>query len=209
MRGRPRVLIAGGGLGGLAAALALLRMGCEVEVYEQAPELKEMGAGLQLAANGTHVLYALGVGEELKALSCEAESKEIRIWNTGETWKLHDLGRVSIERYGYPYFTVYRPDLLGVLERAVRREKPDAIRLGEKCIGFHQNEEKTTLQLGSGATVEGDVLIGATGRNSPASSPGAASCRWKSCPSTWCAWWGRTGSDPAATWCTTRCAREG
>jgi 2-polyprenyl-6-methoxyphenol hydroxylase-like FAD-dependent oxidoreductase len=166
MRGRPRVLIAGGGLGGLAAALALLRMGCEVEVYEQAPELKEVGAGLQLAANGTHVLYALGVGEELKALSCEAESKEIRIWNTGETWKLHDLGRVSIERYGYPYFTVYRPDLLGVLERAVRREKPDAIRLGEKCIGFHQNEEKTTLQLGSGATVEGDVLIGADGVHS-------------------------------------------
>jgi salicylate hydroxylase len=61
---------------------------------------------------------------------------------------------------------VYRPDLLGVLERAVRREKPDAIRLGEKCVGFHQNEEKTTLQLDSGATVEGDVLVGADGVHS-------------------------------------------
>src|SRR2546421_4690356 len=166
MRGKPRVLIAGGGIGGLAAALALLKLGVEVEVYEQALELKEVGAGLQLAANGTRVLYALGVGEELKALSCEAESKEIRIWNSGETWKLHDLGKVSIERYGYPYLTVYRPDLLGVLERAVRREKPDAIRLGETCIGFHQNEERTTLQLGSGARVEGDVLIGADGVHS-------------------------------------------
>src|ERR671921_1906149 len=125
---KPRVLIAGGGIGGLTAALAALKMGCEVEVYEQAPELKEVGAGIQLAANGTHVFYALGVGEELKALSCEAEGKEIRIWNTGETWKLFDLGKVSIERYGYPYFTVYRPDLLAVLEQAVRRERPHAIR---------------------------------------------------------------------------------
>ena len=92
MRSYPRVLIAGGGIGGLTAALALARMGCEVEVYEQAAELREVGAGIQLAANGTHVLYALGVGEALKALSCEAEGKEIRIWNSGETWKLFDLG---------------------------------------------------------------------------------------------------------------------
>ena len=82
MRSYPRVLIAGGGIGGLTAALALSRMGCEVEVYEQAGELREVGAGLQLAANGTRVLYALGVGEALEALSCEAESKEIRIWNS-------------------------------------------------------------------------------------------------------------------------------
>lgn len=161
-----RVLIAGGGIGGLTAALGLLKMGCDVEVYEQAPELKEVGAGLQLAANGTHVFYALGVGEELKALSCEAEGKEIRIWNTGETWKLFDLGKVSIERYGYPYLTVYRPDVLSLLENAVRREKQDAIRLGAKCIGFEQNGNSVTLKLESGATVSGDVLIGADGVHS-------------------------------------------
>lgn len=166
MPGSPRVLVAGGGIGGLTAALALLKMGCDVEVYEQAPQLKELGAGLQLAANGTRALYALGVGEELKALSCEAESKEIRIWNTGERWKLHDLGKVSVERYGYPYLTVYRPDLLGVLERAVRREKPDAIRLGAKCIGFHQTATQVTLNLESGASASGDVLVGADGVHS-------------------------------------------
>src|SRR5678816_1008439 len=160
MRGTPRVLVAGGGIGGLTAALALLRMGCDVEVYEQAPELREVGAGLQLAANGTRALFALGVGEELKALSCEAESKEIRIWNSGERWKLHDLGQVSIERYGYPYLTVYRPDLLGVLERAVRREKPDAIRLGAKCIGFEQTQESVTIRLEDGKGVEAGALIG-------------------------------------------------
>jgi len=166
MPGSPRVLVAGGGIGGLTAALALLRMGCDVEVFEQAPELKELGAGLQLAANGTRALYALGVGEELKALSCEAEGKEIRLWNSGETWKLHDLGKVSVELYGYPYLTVYRPDLLGVLERAVRREKPGAIHLGAKCVGFEQTSDSVTVRLEDGGAVEADALIGADGVHS-------------------------------------------
>jgi salicylate hydroxylase len=161
-----RVLIAGGGIGGLAAALALLKMGCEVEVYEQAPELKELGAGLQLSPNGSHVLYELGVGDELRALSCEAEGKEIRIWNTGETWKLFDLGAVAIERYGYPYLTVYRPDLLTVLERAVRRKNPKTIRLGKKAVGFEQDSDSVTLRLQTGETATGDVLIGADGVHS-------------------------------------------
>ena len=165
MRSQPRVSIAGGGIGGLTAALALLRMGIDVDVYEQAPELKEVGAGVQLAANGTRVLYALGVGEELKALSCEAQGKEIRLWNTGETWKLFDLGPVSIERYGAPYFTVYRPDLLDVLAHAVRRVKPDAIHLGAKCAGFTQDEAGVTLSF-EGGSVKSDVLVGADGVHS-------------------------------------------
>ncbi|TMH64404.1 MAG: monooxygenase [Betaproteobacteria bacterium] len=162
----PRVLIAGGGIGGLTAALALLRVGIDVEVYEQAQELKEVGAGVQLAANGTRVLYALGVGEELKALSCEAQGKEIRLWNTGETWKLFDLGTESIEHYGFPYFTVYRPDLLDVLTRAVRREKPDAIHLGARCAGFSQDDDGVTLELENGASARGAALIGADGVHS-------------------------------------------
>lgn len=166
MSGQPRVLIAGGGIGGLTAALALLRAGIDVEVYEQAKELKEVGAGVQLAANGTRVLYALGVGEKLKALSCEATGKEIRMWNSGETWPLFDLGAASIERYGFPYFTVYRPDLLEVLARAVRREKADAIHLGAKCIGFEQDSRIVKLKFHNGAAAEGDALIGADGVHS-------------------------------------------
>lgn len=161
-----RILIAGAGIGGLTAALALLRSGIDVEVYEQAPELKEVGAGVQLAANGTRVLYALGIGDELKALSCEAQGKEIRHWQTGETWKLFDLGPASIERYGFPYFTVYRPDLLEVLARAVRRAKPDAIHLGARCAGFTQADASVTLQLENRGTVRGDALIGADGVHS-------------------------------------------
>jgi len=166
MRGKTRVLIAGGGLGGLTAALALLKMGCDVEVYEQAAELREVGAGVQFGANGTHVFYALGIGDELKALSCEAQGKEIRIWNTGETWKLFDLGQLSIERYGYPYFTAYRPDVLSVLAEAVRREKPDAIHLGARCVGFDQDSTAVRLKLENGNTAAGDVLVGADGVHS-------------------------------------------
>src|SRR5688500_4679297 len=159
---RLKVLIAGAGIGGLTAALALLRRGCEVEVYEQAAELKEVGAGLQLAANGTRVLYALGVGEALKALSCEAVGKEIRLWNSGETWKLFDLGKVSLERYGYPYFTVYRPDLLEVLVAAIGRSR---IHLGAKCSGFTEDADGVSLQL-ENRQARGDVLVGADGVHS-------------------------------------------
>jgi salicylate hydroxylase len=162
----PHVLIAGAGIGGLTAALALLRTGCDVDVYEQAGELKEVGAGIQLSANGTRVFYELGVGEELKALSSETASKELHLWNTGETWKIFDLGRVSVERYGYPYFTVYRPDLLAVLAAAVRREKPDAIRLGAKCTGFTQDSAGVSLQFESRSDVTADALVGADGVHS-------------------------------------------
>jgi salicylate hydroxylase len=155
------VLVAGAGIGGLTAALALLKRGIDVDVYEQAAELKEVGAGVQLSANGTRVLHLLGVGEALRALSCEAVGKEVRLWNSGETWKLFDLGAESIARYGFPYLTVYRPDLLSVLADAVRREKPDAIHLGTKVSGFAQSAERVTL-----GKATGDALIGADGVHS-------------------------------------------
>jgi salicylate hydroxylase len=117
---------------------------------------------VQIAANGTRVLHALGVGDELKALSCEAQGKEIRHWSSGETWKLFDLGAASIERYGFPYFTVYRPDLLAVLGQAVG---PERIRLGSKCVGFEQDESGVTLNLENGKA-RGDVLVGADGVHS-------------------------------------------
>ena len=158
-----KLLIAGAGIGGLTAALAALRKGIEVEVYEQAHELKEVGAGVQLSANGTRVFYELGVGEALKALSCEAGSKELHLWNSGETWTIFDLGKVSLERYGYPYLTVYRPDLLSVLVSAVGREK---IHLGSKCLGFTQDGDRVQLAVEGHPPVIGDALIGADGVHS-------------------------------------------
>jgi salicylate hydroxylase len=160
-----QVLIAGGGIGGLAAALALLKRGFDVDVYEQAQEQREVGAGVQLSANGIRVLHELGVHEALRALACEAAGKEVRLWNTGQTWKLFDLGAQSVERYGFPYYLVYRPDLLAVLADGVRREKPDAIHLGARCTGFEQSARGVTLRF-EGGEARGDVLIGADGVHS-------------------------------------------
>ena len=131
-----RILIVGAGIGGLTAALALLRDGHDVEVYEQAARLAELGAGVQISANGARVLFALGLEDALRKVWCEPAGKEIRLWNTGETWKLFDLGAESVARYGAPYFMMHRADLHGVLIDAVRALKPDAIRLDARCIGF-------------------------------------------------------------------------
>ena len=167
MAASQKILIVGAGIGGLTAALACLKRGFDVEVVEQASELKEVGAGLQLSANGNRALYELGLGEALQRLSCEATGKEIRLWNSGETWKLFDLGAESVARYGYPYFTVYRPDLLGVLIDAVRAIKPDAIHLNARCTGFEQDAGGVTLLLEKqGARMCGDALIGADGVHS-------------------------------------------
>jgi len=166
MTANNRVAIVGAGIGGLTAALALIRQGIGVDVYEQAPELKELGAGVQISSNGTRVLHALGLGEEAERLGVVVAGKEIRLWSTGQTWKLFDLGAVSIERYGYPYLTVYRPDLLGVLANAVRREKAAAIHLGANCLGFSQDSEGVRLQLEDGTEARGDALIGADGVHS-------------------------------------------
>lgn len=166
MPDRPRILIAGAGIGGLAAAAALLQRGFDVSVLEQAKELKEVGAGVQISANGTRVLDALGVLAPLRRLACEASGKEIRLWNSGRTWKLFDLGAVSVERYGFPYLTVYRPDLLAALADAVRAKKPDAIRLGSRVVGVEQHDDRVVLMLEGGAGAECDVLIGADGVHS-------------------------------------------
>ena len=111
MADKPKILIAGAGIGGLTASLALLKAGFDVEIYEQAPELAEIGAGFQMSANGTRVLYALGLGEAIDAIAWQPSGKEIRIWNTGQTWKLFDLGAESVARYGYPYLMFHRGDL--------------------------------------------------------------------------------------------------
>lgn len=163
---KPHILIAGAGIGGLTGALALLKAGFEVDVYEQAPELREIGAGFQMSANGTRVLHALGLGEAIGAIAWEPSGKEIRIWNTGQTWKLFDLGAESVERYGYPYLMFHRGDLHSVLVDAVRSEKPDAIHLNANCVGFDQSDGRVNLQIEGCDNVTGDVLIGADGVHS-------------------------------------------
>ncbi|PPE71242.1 FAD-dependent monooxygenase [Caldimonas thermodepolymerans] len=161
-----KALVAGGGIGGLAVAIALLQRGIDVEVYEQAGELREVGAGIQISPNGNRALHSLNVFETLRALSCDADEKEIRLWNTGRTWKLFSDGDEVMRRYGFPYMTVFRPDLLRVLGDEVRRLKPDAIRLGARCTGVTQDADGVTLELADGSRVQGDFLVGADGVHS-------------------------------------------
>ena len=161
-----RILIAGAGIGGLTAALALMQRGFDVEVCEQAPQLAELGAGVQISANGARVLFALGLEQAIRAVWCEPAGKEIRLWNTGETWKLFDLGSQSVARYCEPYFMIHRADLHGVLIDAVRALKQDAIHLDARCVGFEDDGPSVTLHLANGARVTGDALIGADGVHS-------------------------------------------
>jgi salicylate hydroxylase len=165
LQSKPDVLIAGAGVGGLTAALALLQRGFDVDIYEQAAEPRELGAGIQIAANGSRVLIALGLAERLRPLVCEAAAKEVRIWNTGQTWKLFDLGLDSLKRFGAPYWMVHRADLHRVLHEAVIELKPGAIHLGARCTGFRQEGDRVELLLEEGAA-DGDLLIGADGVHS-------------------------------------------
>lgn len=157
------VLIAGGGIGGLTAAAALLQRGIDVDVYEQASELKEVGAGIQISPNGNRVLDAIDVFQRLRELSCDPVRKEFRLWNTGKPWPMLSLGKSAVETYGYPYLTVYRPDLHGALAERVRALKPDAIHLNSPAAGLSQDVEGVELILRDGHHARGDALIGADG----------------------------------------------
>jgi 2-polyprenyl-6-methoxyphenol hydroxylase-like FAD-dependent oxidoreductase len=162
----PSVAIVGAGIGGLAAALALVRRGIDVDVYEQAPELRELGAGVQISANGTRVLHALGLKEALEEVQVLPAGKAIRLWNTGQSWKLFDLGMESAERYGFPYITIHRGDLHGVIAQALERAKPGTIHLDRKCVGLSQSPDEAELRFADGAAITTKLVIGADGVHS-------------------------------------------
>ena len=160
------IAIVGGGIGGLAAALALARRGIDVDVYEQAPELRELGAGVQISANGTRVLHALGLRPALEKVQVLPAGKAIRLWNTGQSWKLFDLGLESVERYGFPYITIHRGDLHGVIAQALLQAKPGAIHLNRKCVGLSQSNGNVELQFESGDPEQAKLIVGADGVHS-------------------------------------------
>jgi salicylate hydroxylase len=161
-----KIIIVGGGIGGLAAALALLKRGLDVEIHEQAPELKEVGAGIQMGSNGSRVLYALGLQEALARVQVLPAGRIIRHWSTGETWNWFDLGPVTAQRYGTPHIMLHRGDLHGVLADAVRALKPDAIKLGRRCAGIASANSHAEVRFESGETVDAAYVIGADGIHS-------------------------------------------
>lgn len=166
LKAPPEVLIAGAGIGGLAAALALAERGIAVRVLEQAPALRELGAGVQLGPNGTRVLIALGLGPALEQVVCPAAGKAIRLWNSGETFPLFDLGERAVARYGAPYWMVHRGDLHAIQRDAFVARCPGALVLGAEVVGFAADAEGVTARLADGGSARGTVLIGADGVHS-------------------------------------------
>ncbi len=162
----PKVVIVGGGIGGLTAALALLHRGIDVDVYEQSAVLKEVGAGVQLGSNGTRVLYALGLQDVLSRVQVLPSAREIRHWRTGETWNWFDLGAASAKRYGTPHVMLHRGDLLSILAEAVQQLKANAISLGRKCISVSQTADHAEVKFVDGHVATSDFVIGADGIHS-------------------------------------------
>jgi salicylate hydroxylase len=166
MSSRGQIAIAGAGIAGLGAALALIEHGFEVHVYEQSSQLAEVGAGLQISPNGTRVLQHWGLENELKPLVCEAAGKEIRLWSTGQCWKLFDLGEDCRARFGAPYWMVHRGDLHRVLARAVQARAPGCISLSTRIVAVQPAGQGVCMQTADGRTLEADALIAADGVHS-------------------------------------------
>ena len=162
--GARKVAVIGGGIGGLAAALALLRRGIDVDIYEQSAELKEVGAGISISSNGTRVLDALGLEAALARVQVVSSRKEIRHWKTGERWDWYKLG--GNQAHGTRHMYLHRGDLQGILSDAVRSLKPDAIKLGKRCVGVSQTDDRVEVRFAIGETARAAFVIGADGIHS-------------------------------------------
>lgn len=158
-----KVLIAGGGIGGMTAAGCLLKADIDVEVLEQAPALGEVGAGIQLSANPMRVLRHLGLVERLRAAGYQPSSYQFRMYDTAEVLQEIPLGPDYEERHGVPYLSVHRADLLDALIAAVVAQKADAVTLAAEITDFTEDDTGVTVRLSDGQERRGDVLIGADG----------------------------------------------
>lgn len=161
-----RITIAGGGIGGLVAALALVQRDLPVRVVEQSARLRETGAGVQISPNGCRVLASLGLLDRAREIGVEPDGKEIRLWNSGETWPLFDLGATAERDFGYPYLMLHRGDLQALLLEALHRAAPQALTLGRKLVAVEQDATSVSLSFEDGAQETADVLIGADGVHS-------------------------------------------
>jgi salicylate hydroxylase len=159
-------VVVGAGIGGLTAALALMREGVRVTVLEQAPAFTQIGAGVQLTANATRVLSLLGLEGSIATVGLEPKGKVIRHWSSGRTWEIDGLAAGSREKYGHPHCMIHRADLHAVLERAVRRLDPAAIRLDSRCIAVDMTGDRPAVILATGERVVGDLVVGADGVHS-------------------------------------------
>ena len=158
-----KILIAGAGIGGLTAASCLMKAGYDVAVYEQAPELSEIGAGIQISANAMHVLNHLGLGEAIAKLSVRPGAYVFRLHDTGEVIGQFPLADEHERLHGAPYNQLHRADLHDLLATKAREFNKDVVRLNSRVAGFEESDAGVELLFADGSRARGDLLIGADG----------------------------------------------
>jgi len=158
----PRVAIIGGGIGGLAAALALERRGAEVVVCEQSGALSEIGAGLNLTPNAIKAFRALGIEQEIEAIGSGSEFLMIRSWKSGRYISRMRRGDYR-KTFGAPNLAVHRADLLEVLAGALQTTE---IRPGMRCTAVATGDRGAVARFADGGEIEADIVVGADGIHS-------------------------------------------
>jgi salicylate hydroxylase len=162
---RPSIIVAGAGIGGLTAALSLARSRFQVSLCERAPELAEIGAGIQLSPNAGHVLAGLGLDAAIAKAAIEPKAIEIRSGMTGALIASIDLSHFT-RRFGMSYRVIHRADLQAILGRAVTAEPAIRLRLGATVSGFAAEAGGIVARVtrdGGSDMVEGAALIAADG----------------------------------------------
>ncbi len=158
----PRIAVAGAGIGGLAAALSLAEVGCTVEIFERAPTLEPIGAGVQLSPNATLVLDRLGVLDALRPSAIEPSEVLMRRARDGAVLARVPLGPAA--RYGAPFLAVLRGDLQAVLLSRVAAHPGTALHLGRGVAGYAARGRAVAVHFADGgAPVAADALVGADG----------------------------------------------
>src|SRR6201985_2552810 len=162
VRERP-VLIAGGGIGGLTAALGLAQKGIRSVLLEKDSALGESGARIPLGPNAFHAFDYLGVGEAARSMAVYIEQMRLMDALSAEEITHVDLGDAFRARFGNPYAVVHRGDLHGVFLKACRDSDLIDLRVSSEVAGYDQDGSSVTAKLASGDRVTGSLLIGADG----------------------------------------------
>jgi salicylate hydroxylase len=162
---RRHVIIAGAGMGGLTLALALLQKGFDVDIYEQSRELREVGAGLWISANGSRVMAKLGLTDALQAINLAPEDRVIRFWTTGEEHSVYNRGSKD-SKADHTLMQVLRGELQRILYEAVVKLKPDAVHFGFRSVGAETVGNRARLLFDDASFAEGDVVVGCDGAHS-------------------------------------------
>ncbi len=161
-----KAVIVGAGIGGLTAALCFHRLGWEVQVLERAPRLGEMGAGIQISPNAHRLLSALGLEKELDGMAFRPLAAEMRLGDSGRQLFEIPLRDIAQERWGASYLHLHRADLLRILADALEQRLPGSVRTDCAIVGYDQDHGGAWALTEAGASIEGDVVVGADGLHS-------------------------------------------